>query len=312
MFSHHTNHLSSEPNTDRVPRRKFIAQLAAAGLCLPALAEFGCAVRPASQLRLACQSNAWPFASGLSGLIPVLGTIKSLGFQGFETSFRNVQDGFSDPKSARAQLEETGLTCAGVHVAAPDQYEAETGIPPLDFLQKIAAGSSALGVEYLVLSGRGVGEVNGQLDRDALNRKIAALQEIAQYCDDVGLTLAYHNHVDDFIQGGAELDEVLAASRSGLVKLWLCSHNAERAEVDVADYFSTRHEHIAGVHLTNILGDGASQHPFDGKPLMAEIEKAAWKGWLIVEEERTRDRRKWPATPAVTKSRKYVSEIFGI
>jgi sugar phosphate isomerase/epimerase len=262
-------------------------------------------------MRLACQSNAWPFTSGLNGLVPVLETIKSLDFQGYETSFRNVQEAFSNPKPARTRLEATGLACTGVHVAAPDQYEAETSIPPLDFLRTIADGSSELGMEYFVLSGRGVGEVNGQLDRDALKRKVAAVLEIAQYCHDVGITLAYHNHVDDFLNGGAEVDELLDTG-NGLIKAWLCVHNAEFADVKVADYFSKRHEHIAGIHLTNILQTKPDHHPFDGQSLLTEIEKAAWKGWLIIEEERTRERREWPETSAVTKSRQHVRKIFGI
>jgi sugar phosphate isomerase/epimerase len=312
MFSRRMEHFSSEQAVGRVPRRTFIAKLAAAGVCMPALAELGCAAQPASQMRLACQTNAWPFESGLSGLIPVLETIKSLGFQGFETSFRNVQEAFSDPEPAKAQLEETGLTCAGIHIAAPDQYEPETGIPPLDFLKKTAAGSSALGAEYLVLSGRGVGEVNGQLDREALKRKIAALLEFAQYCDDVGLTLAYHNHADDFILDGAEIDELLAADKSDLVGVWFCLNNAQRAGVQVAKYFSGHYESIAGIHLTNVSINTPGEHRSDDEPLLTEIQKAAWKGWLIIEEERTRDRREWPQTPAVTKARQHVRQIFGI
>jgi sugar phosphate isomerase/epimerase len=312
MFSRPTNFFSSNQDHGRVSRRKFIANLAAAGICMPALAQLGCAARPASQMRLACQTNAWPFESGLAGLIPVLRTIKSLGFQGYETSYRNVQEAFSDPKPARAQLEETGLTCAGVHIAGTSLYEPDTGIPSLDFLQKIAAGSSALGAEYLILSGRGVAEVNGKLDQDALKRKITALLEYAQYCHDVGLTLAYHNHADDLILDGAEIDELLAADRRDLVGVWFCLNNAQRAGVPVANYFSGHHESITGIHLTNIYIDSPGEHRLDDEPLLKEIQKADWKGWLVIEEERTRDRRDWPETPAVTKARQHVSQVFGI
>ena len=312
MLATRTERFSSEQDHGQIPRRKFIAQFAAAGLCIPTLAQLGCADRSASQLRLACQTNAWPFESGLAGLIPVLKTIKSLGFQGYETSYRNVQEAFSDPKPARAQLEETGLTCAGVHIAGPSLYEPDTGIPPMDFLQKVAAGSSALGAEYLVLSGRGVGEMNGKLDQDALKRKIAALLEYAQYCNDVGLTLAYHNHADDFILNGAEIDALLAADKSDLVGVWFCLNNAQRAQVPIAEYFTGHHESITGIHLTNIALESPAEDRSDDKPLLTEIEKAAWKGWLVIEEERTRDRREWPETPAVTKSRQYVRQVFGL
>lgn len=312
MFSLPPEHLSSNQDINRMPRREFIAKMAAAGTGMSALSTLGCTARPVSQIRLACQTNAWPFESGLDGLIPVLETIKSLGFQGYETSFRNLQESFSEPKSAKTKLDETGLTCAGIHIAAPDQYELDTGIPPLDFLRKTAAGSSALGAEYLVLSGRGVGEVNGQLDRDALKRKIAALLEFAQYCHDLGITLAYHNHVDDFILDGAEIDALLSASKGDLVGIWFCVNNAQRARVPVAKYFSGHDKSITGIHLTNISMDTPGEHRSDDEPLLTEIQKTDWKGWIVIEEERTRDRREWPQTPAVKKSRQYVRQVFGI
>ncbi len=312
MISRDTERYPIKQEKGQIPRRTFIAGLATTGACISTLAQFGCSPRPASRMRLACQTNAWPFKSGLQGLIPVLETVKSLDFQGFETSFRNVQEGFADPEPARALIEETGLVLTGVHVAAPDQYEPETGIPPMKFLRETAAGSAALGAEYLVLSGRGVSGPDGQLNSGLLKRKTAALLEIAKYCQDVGLTLAYHNHVDDFLNNGAEIDEVLSASQNDLFTVWLCVHNAELAGVDIANYFSTRHTHVTGIHLTNILMDGPDDHPFDGVPLLAEIEKAAWKGWLIIEEERTRENREWPGTPRISKSRQHVSKVFRI
>ena len=296
----------------RLSRRRFIAQIAATGLFVPALSRPAIAAPPVTQMRLACQTNAWPFTGGLKGLIPVLETIRSLGFQGYETSYRNVQEAFSDPKPARTQLEETGLTCAGIHVAAPNLYEPETCIPPLPFLRKIADGSSALGAEYLILSGRGVGEVDGQLNRDILKQKIAALLEIAQYCHDLGLTLTYHNHADDFLRNGAELDALLSTSKSDLIGIWFCPHNADRAGARVVEYFANHSQSIPGIHLTNILDNTTSGHPFDSKALLTEIRKADWKGWLVIEEERTRDRPEWPETPVVMRSRQHVRQVFGL
>ncbi len=312
MLLHLSEPSSSDFELARISRLKFISNLAAAGVCLSALSKFGNAASSTSQLRLACQTNAWPFESGLSGLIPVLQTIKSLGFQGYETSYRNVQEAFSDPEPARARLEETGLVCAGVHIAGPSLYEEATGIPSIDFLKRIAAGSSALGAEYLVLSGRGVGEVDGKLNQDQLKRKIEALTETAQYCEDVGLTLAYHNHADDFVQNGAEIDAILSSIKSGLFQVWYCVHNAERAGAKVIEYFGKRHESISGIHLTNILRPPSRGHAFDSQALLNEIIKVNWDGWLIIEEERSREHPDWPKTPLIAMSRKHVQHVFGL
>ena len=299
-------------NRGGIPRRKFITTLTAASLCVSTLTKLGKAASLTPVMRLACQTNAWPFESGLAGLIPVLKIIKSLGFQGYETSYRNVQEAFSDPEPARTELEETGLVCAGVHIAGPSLYEEATGIPSIDFLKRIAAGSSALGAEYIVLSGHGVGEVDGKLNQDKLKRKIEALTETAQYCKDVGLTLAYHNHADDFLQNGAEIDAILSSRRSDLIRVWYCLHNAERAGAKAIEYFSNRHESIPGIHLTNIRDTTASGHPFDGEVLLKEIEMVDWKGWLVIEEERTHERPDWPQTAVIKKARQYVRQVFGL
>ncbi len=293
-------------------RRTFIAKLAAAGLLTTALSETGCTAKSSSQLHLACQTNAWPSTAGLENLIPVLGTLKALDFEGYETSFRNVQEAYSNPEPARAQLEEIGLTCAGVHVAGPDLYLPETGIPSLDFLRAIATGSAALGAEYLILSGRGVSDPNGELNKEALSRKISALKDVAHVCNDSGIKLAYHNHADDFLNNGAEVDAILSASERDQISVWFCVHNAEKADVPIGEYFASHYDSISGVHLTNILMDSDDEHRFDGNALVCEMQKSDWKGWLIIEEERTRSRPDWPQTPAIEASREHVRSVFGV
>jgi sugar phosphate isomerase/epimerase len=297
-----------------LPRRTFLAHLGGLGLGISVLPRVALSAEPKPVPRSACQTNAWPIFDGMADLLPVLETIKTLGFQGFETSFRNVQEAFSNPKPARAKLEATGLAFVAIHVAAPDQYERETSIPPLAFLQEVTDGASALGAEYLILSGRGVA-VDGKLDQAALRRKTDALLAVGKYCQSKGVKLAYHHHIDDFLLGGAEIDEILARSAPGLFSVWLCTDSATEANVDLVDYFVSRHERISGIHLKDvrdhrqvIFGRGE----LDGAALAAKLRKAAWRGWLLIEEERGRYRKEWPGTPAVKESRQHMKKVFGI
>lgn len=296
------------------PRFTFLAGMTALGLSISALSTEALSADPTPTARSACQTNAWPISRGMEDLIPVLETIKSLGFQGYETSFRNVQETFSNPEPARVKLEATGLEFVAIHVAAPDQYELETSIPPLTFLKEITDGASALGAEYLILSGRGIA-VDGQLDRAALKRKTEALLKVGEYCQSKGVKLAYHHHVDDFLLGGAEIDEILKHSDPSLFSVWLCTDSAIHAEVDLVDYITRHHERITGIHLKDVRDDRQvifGRGELDGTALAEKLQKTAWKGWLLIEEERGRYRKEWPGTPAVKESRQHLKKVFGI
>ena len=76
--------------------------------------------------------------------LDVLGTLKSLGFEGFETSFRNVQGQYADAAAARARLEQTGLAFFGVHIFL-SEYDPRTRIAPMDLVKATADGAAALG-----------------------------------------------------------------------------------------------------------------------------------------------------------------------
>src|SRR5438132_1501922 len=53
------------------------------------------------------QTNAWTIDSkNFDSFLEVLAAVKRLGFEGFETSFRNVQAQFAKPQPARARLQE--------------------------------------------------------------------------------------------------------------------------------------------------------------------------------------------------------------
>src|SRR5205823_13154430 len=91
------------------------------------------------------QTNAWTIdPKDFNSLLQVLAEVKRLGFEGFETSFRNVQAQFAKPQPARDELKKTGLRFFGVHVFLPE-YDPHTSIGAWDLLQSVADGGEALG-----------------------------------------------------------------------------------------------------------------------------------------------------------------------
>src|SRR4051812_44145844 len=81
-----------------------------------------------------CQTNAWKLdPSDPSQFLTVLGRIRALGFEGFETSFRNLQLLFANPGKAKADIGKTGLRFFGAHIFLLD-YDAETSLAPWDLI----------------------------------------------------------------------------------------------------------------------------------------------------------------------------------
>src|SRR5437764_774041 len=65
--------------------------------------------RPA--VHLGCQTNAWRIPRGdIAAFLRVLGGIRLLGFEGFETSFVNL------PGLTAAQIEQSGLRFFAAHI----------------------------------------------------------------------------------------------------------------------------------------------------------------------------------------------------
>lgn len=256
-------------------RRTLLAALPGGLLAAPSGVPFG------------CQCNSWPIdPKKASTFLGVLDRIRGFGFQGFESSFRNVQEHFGNAAELRAQIAKTGLRFLAVHIFLAE-YDKQTLVAPAGLYRKVVDGGALLGAERLILSGA-TAAPGGKLDPAALARKCAALNAAAAYAKEKGLRCAYHNHGAEFASGAAEIEGIIAGTQPKLVEFMLDSGHARRAKTDVPAFLLKHRTRIAGVHLRD-LSDGPGDHPelgpFDLHGLAEAIRKAKWNGWLVVEEE---------------------------
>lgn len=290
-------------------RRQFLRSLPA-GAALSAALPLRSASAAAAP-HIGCQTNAWALKPDDFPLfLSVLGTLKSLGFEGFETSFRNVQAQYPTAAAARAQIEKTGLACFGIHIFL-NEYDPQTRIAPIDLVRAQADGAAALGAQRLILSGGGL-EKDGQVRAEDLARKVAGLNAAAAYCRDKGLKLAYHNHGPEFAAGGAEIKGLIKGTDPGLVDFLVDCGWAYRAGVNFAAFFTEHRARIAGVHLRDFRGDAQvplGQGDVDWKPLAAAVRDTAWTGWVLAEEERADGSK--PGERAVAPARDTMRTLFG-
>lgn len=287
-------------------RRDFLSCLPA-GALITALPLSAAAAAP----RLGCQTNAWPLKPGdFPAFLAVLREMKALGFEGFETSFRNVQAQYADPAPARASLAASGLAFFGVHIFLTE-YDARTRVAPMDLVKATADGAAALGAQRVILSGAGLVR-DGKVADDDLALKVAGLHEAARSCRDRGLAFAYHNHGPEFAAGGAEITGLIARTDPALVSFLVDCGWAYRAGVDLAAFFTRHRARLAGVHLRDFKGEQQvplGQGDVNWSPLASAIRDSGWDGWVLAEEERADGTK--PGAAAAGPARDTLRRLFG-
>ena len=290
-------------------RRDFLCSLPA-GAALSAVLPLAASAAAAGP-HIGCQTNAWALKPGdFPQFLDVLGTIKSLGFDGFETSFRNVQGQYATAAAARAQLDKSGLVCFGVHIFLND-YDPLTRIAPMDLVKATADGAAALGAQRVILSGGGLVK-EGKVSEQDLAQKVGGLDAAARYCRETGLTFAYHNHGPEFAAGGAEIAGLIGRTDPALVAFLVDCGWAYRAGVDLAGFFTTHRARIAGLHLRDFKGEQQvplGQGDVDWKPLASAVRKAGFDGWVLAEEERADGTK--PGAAAAGPARETLRTLFG-
>lgn len=252
----------------------------AASLPLPAI---GAEVPPG--IHFGVQLNAFPIdPSRFQSFLNVLGQVKQVGYQGFESSFRNLSPQFAHPDPARRSIEQTGLTFFGIHIFFPNpQYDQTTRIAAPQVYEPVARGGAALGAKHLILSGAPCES------KEQLQRKIEALDTAGRYARSAGLAAAYHNHWWEFESKIGEIEALYTQTDPELVHFVLDAGHAYHGGANVPAFIRAHSRRIVGFHLRDFKNDeyvelGTGTFPLH--EVAATILEIGWKGWVENEEER--------------------------
>lgn len=257
----------------------------AAGGMLASLAARSARAEVPSGIHFGVQLNAFPIdAHRFQSFLDVLGQIKRVGYQGFESSFRNLSPQFVNPAPARHGIEETGLTFFGIHIFFPDPgYDQTTRIAAASVYEPVAHGGAALGAKYLILSGA------PSENRQQLQRKIEALNAAGRYARSAGLAAAYHNHWWEFRSKIGEIEALYTQTNPELVHFVFDAGHAYHGGANVPAFVRAHSRRIVGFHLRDFkngdyveLGTGT----FPLREVAETIKQIGWKGWVENEEER--------------------------
>jgi sugar phosphate isomerase/epimerase len=271
-------------------RRRVLQSLGAMSAC-GALAQWSACGLAAQRegvpagIHFGVQLNAFPIdPNSFASFLGVLGQVKQIGYQGFESSFRNVSGQFAAPVHARHAIEQTGLTFFGIHIFFPnEQYDQSTHIAAPPVYEPVARGGAALGAKHMILSGAPAP------DRAALQRKIQALDAAGRYARSAGISVAYHNHWWEFESKIGEIDALYTQTDPSLVHFVLDAGHAYHGGADVPTFIRAHAQRIVGFHLRDYrngklvtLGTGT----FPLAQVAKTIRQIGWKGWVENEEER--------------------------
>lgn len=278
--------MASEALTATKTRREMLRALAALGAG-GALAQMGMpgafaqSRRTPRGVHFGVQLNAFPInPKNFQSFLDVLAEVKQVGYQGFESSFRNLTQQFADPAPARRSIEQTGLTFFGVHIYFPDEmYDQSTLIASPAIYEQVGRGGAALGAKHLILSGAPA------VTPDRLKGKVEGLNTAGRFAQSVGLTVAYHNERGPI----EEIEALYTKTDPSLVHFVLDAGHAYRDGVDIPAFIRAHYKRIVGFHLRDVkdghlvtLGNGT----FPLAEVAATLRQLGWKGWVENEEER--------------------------
>jgi len=264
-----------------------LGALAASGTLAPLALQraFAEARRTTPGIHFGVQLNAFPIdPKRFESFLDTLNQIKEIGYQGFESSFRNVNEQFAAPEKARRSIEETGLTFFGIHIFLPTpMYDQNSKIAPPAVYEPVARGGAALGAKHIVLSGAPVENA------DQLKTKIEALNTAGRFAKSAGITLAYHNHWPEFESKLGEIETLYSQTDPSLVHFVLDAGHAYRGGANLPEFIRAHEKRIIGFHLRDYKNGrlvSLGQGTFPLAQVAATIKQIGWKGWVENEEER--------------------------
>jgi inosose dehydratase len=262
-----------------------LGALAACGMLSPLESQRTFALSDGFGIHFGVQLNAFPIdPKDFQSFLDTLGIVKQIGYQGFESSFRNLSAQFAAPAQPRRRIDRTGLTFFGIHIFFPnDQYDPATKIAAPSVYEPVARGGAALGARHLILSGAPAANL------DELKRKIDGLNRAGRFAQGVGVTAAYHNHWWEFESPLGEIEALYTQTDPSLVHFVLDAGHAYHGGADVPAFIRAHGQRIIGFHLRDYrngrlvtLGTGS----FPLAQVAATIRQIGWKGWVENEEER--------------------------
>jgi inosose dehydratase len=234
--------------------------------------------------------------------------IASLGFRGIQLRVSAFERWARDPAALNARLAERGLTfvafSSGVLRLDPSTRDDDLAL----HLRHARFTRDAGGRFLQVVDERPRDRPPTARDFEAMARR---LDELGRHVADLGVTLAYHNHMGNLGQSPDEVASVLSQCDPQRVRLLLDIAHWQAAGGDPVAAVRQHAGRLAFLHLKDVqrtpadsrgrtfrfveLGEGS----VDVRGVMSALATAAYDGWGIVELDAVTDPSRTPRSCAL-------------
>lgn len=282
-----------------VSRRCFLTGLAAAaaaGTALPSLAS-----APRNRMRFGYAAITWGNEERQA-----IDDISAVGYAGIQLRANALTD--FKPAELRGLLAQHKLTFVAlssgeVTLDEPAEVQIATHLQHAQFV-KDAGGLYMQILDKLKSHPR-------TATPDECRKLGQLLTELGKRTTDIGVPLAYHNHLNTLSEQPGNLDLILENADPRYLKLELDTAHSVAGGGDPAAQIAKYHDRLLFVHLKDVVdappGDN-KRYPFqfvelgrgrvDLPGVFAALDKANYSGWAVVELDRVPDKSRTPKESA--------------
>jgi len=248
--------------------------------------------------------------------------VGSLGFRGIQLRSSVLKDFGDRPRELADLLKQHKLEFVALSGGGPrgNDYDREAEIATQ---MKHANFLRDAGGMYLQMTDS-VRPKDGKPGSDAFKSLGDLLNEIGKRTSDIGIPIAYHNHMGTLGEAPEEVDALMDATDPRYVKLLLDVAHYTQGGGDPIQAIKKYHDRLLFLHIKDVetvaatpesgekyrfveLGRGRVDLPGVFKAL-AEV---GFRGWAIVELDSVPDKSRTP-TESATISRKYIEDKLGM
>lgn len=303
-------------------RRRFVIDLSslAAGSVLPArlAGALGLPLKPApSRIRFGYAAITWG-----GNDVQAIKDVSEVGFRGIQIRSNVLRDFGDKPKALAELLRQHKVQFVALSGGGP-RNDAYVAAEEIATQVKHATFMRAAGGLYLQMtdSARPKGRDPEPKDFKALGR---LLTEIGKRAADLGIPMAYHNHMRSLGEAPDEVDALMDCSDPRYVKLLLDVAHYAQGGGDPAKAICRYRDRILFLHIKdveNIAPTAESANPYrfvelgrgrvDLPAVFLALKSIKFRGWAIVELDSVPDKTRTPKDSAIV-SKKYLEDRLGM
>ena len=283
-------------------------------------------VAAASLLDLRCARSS-PIRFGYAAItwggndLQAINDVGAVGFRGIQLRSPILKDFGERPRELADLLKQHNLQFVALSGGGPrndNDREAEiaTQVKHANFLRDA-------GGMYLQMTDS-MRPKDGKPDSESFKSLGRLLNEIGKRTNDIGIPMAYHNHMGTLGQAPEEVDELMDATDPRYVKLLLDVAHYTQGGGDPVQAIKRHHERIQFLHIKDVetipatpesnekyrfveLGRGRVDLP----GVFRALAEVGFRGWAIVELDSVPDQSRTP-TESAKISKQYLEDKLGM